>query len=68
MERRQTIPVTVIAVILLGGIGAFAGPRSVEIGGFKAIFLLACLALGLNWLTFIPALIARTEKFYDLIG
>ncbi len=36
--------------------------------GGPSLLVLAATALGLQWIAFVPAAIARTERFYDLVG
>jgi steroid 5-alpha reductase family enzyme len=40
----------------------------VSVGGVPALLLCAGLALGIQWVAFIPCALARTEKLYDLTG
>jgi len=55
--------------VLAGGLVALAGAFGGEtVGGVKVMFLCCLLAFGLNWLAFIPANAAQTEKYYDLTG
>ncbi len=54
---------------LIGLLVALGGAQTGKLAGGWPIFLIcAVLAFGVNWLAFIPALIKRTEKFYDLTG
>ncbi len=58
MVRAVGVAGTVIAVLV-----GLAWP----IGG-APLLVLAAVALGLQWIAFVPAAIARTERFYDLVG
>lgn len=61
-----------IGLIISVGLGvavAFAGSQGGMIFGAVPVFLLCgILAYAINWLAFIPANMAQTEKFYDLTG
>jgi len=46
----------------------FAGANSVEVFGYNAMFVIAIVALGLNWLVFIPSAIAEADTYYDTVG
>lgn len=56
--------VTVIAVAFSG----FAGSGSVPFVGYPAMYLAGWLALVINWVAFLPAAAAQSDKFYDTIG
>ena len=56
--------VTVIALTF----GWFAGAGSVAVGNFSAFFLAALMALGINWLAFIPSAMAQADTYYDTVG
>lgn len=48
---------------------AFGGGQGGKMAGDYSIFVIAgAAAFAVNWLAYIPALIARTEKYYDLTG
>ena len=58
----------VIAVALGSGL-AWAGSQSGQTWAAFPIFALcALLAFAINWLAFVPAVLAKTEHFYDLTG
>ena len=56
--------VTIIAVAFSG----FAGAGSVELYGYNAMYLIGWLALVINWLAFLPAAAAQSDKYYDSVG
>ena len=68
MKPQETIPVSIICAVGILGLGWGAGQNAADIAGMPGLIALGLLALGLNWLAFIPAVIFRTEKFYDLVG
>ena len=58
----------VIAVALGSGL-AWAGSQNGQTWAAFPIFALcALLAFAINWLAFVPAVLAKTEHFYDLTG
>ena len=48
--------------------GWLAGTDSMRVAGMTVFFLCTLVALAVNWLAFIPAAAAQTEKYYDLTG
>ena len=57
-----------LAVALPCSVAAFASPSGVTLFGWPALLVLAVGAYCLQWLAFIPARLAETERFYDLTG
>ena len=59
-----------IIVILFGmGFAVISGLSEVDPFSLQNPFLLlTCLAFTIQWIAFIPAVILKTEKFYDLTG
>ena len=59
-----------VGVAVAIGVGiAFAGSDGgVTAGGIPVFALCAALAFAINWIAFVPAAIAKTEHYYDLIG
>ena len=57
-----------LAVALPCSVAAFANPSGVTLFGWPALLVLAVGAYCLQWLAFIPARLAETERFYDLTG
>lgn len=60
--------VTIGAALTGVGFAWLAGRGSITAFGFPVFMLCAALAFALNWIAFIPAALARTEKYYDLTG
>ena len=69
-ERRNTrVLVTIGIAVLIGTAMAWAGSDGGDRVGAAPVFALcAALAFGINWLAFIPAALAGTERYYDLVG
>lgn len=63
------ILIGLVISITLGAMVAIAGSQGGMMFGAMPVFLLCgILAFAINWLAFIPANMAQTEKFYDLTG
>lgn len=60
----------VVAVASIAGLAFawFAGANAQQWNGVSVFFICALVSFGVNWLAFIPAAIAQTEKYYDLVG
>jgi steroid 5-alpha reductase family enzyme len=66
-DKRGWIGVTIVVLIAAGL--AWAGSQgSAEAFGFPIFALAVGIAFIIQWLAFIPAYLAQTEKFYDLTG
>ena len=57
-----------LAVGLPLGVATLANPAGLTLAGWPAMTALALGAFGIQWLTFIPARLFETERFYDLTG
>ncbi len=68
MSRFASLAVCCVAVAAMGLIVSETAPLSLSIGGFNIILTLAVVAIGIQWLAFIPAVLKRTEVFYDIVG
>lgn len=61
--------VVVASVLVIMSLVASAiGINSVEIEGVSAVILCAVIALGVQWLSWAPASIRQTERFFDITG
>ncbi|WP_337658596.1 DUF1295 domain-containing protein [Sphingorhabdus sp. Alg231-15] len=61
--------IALVVTILIGGLVSLAGSQGGATAGSIPVFLICgLLAFGINWLAFIPANAAKTEKYYDLTG
>ena len=69
---RQDLRLTSIVVastfIIAGLIVSAVGNNSVSFSGYSAVLYCAVLCIGVQWLAWIPASMAKTERFYDLTG
>ncbi len=50
------------------GFALLAGSNSVELQGVSAFLVCAIIAFAVNWLAFIPAAAAQSDKYYDTVG
>jgi steroid 5-alpha reductase family enzyme len=65
----RTSLIGIISAVLIGALVAWAGSDgSVQVGGFPVFAVCGLLAYAINWVAFIPANIAKTERYYDLTG
>ena len=71
-STRQDLRLTSIVVastfIIAGLIVSAVGNKSVSLSGYSAVLYCAVLCIGVQWLAWIPASMAKTERFYDLTG
>ncbi len=69
MNSTASSLLTVLAAAVVGGLLAVAGGSGgLELGGVPVFVWCIAIAFGMNWLAFIPAYLARTERYYDLFG
>jgi steroid 5-alpha reductase family enzyme len=50
------------------GVAVLAGGEGVATLGMPVVFWCALVAFAIQWFAFVPAYVARTERFYDLTG
>ncbi|MGB1556521.1 MAG: DUF1295 domain-containing protein [Oceanococcaceae bacterium] len=60
--------IVLITVAVGCGLALLAGGRGPQWAGLPALFWLALLAYGVQWLAFVPAYLKQTEHYYDLTG
>ena len=59
---------TVVALLLAMFIGFAGSQGGLEFYGIPLFGLCAALAIGAQWLAFVPSYLSRTEHYYDLMG
>ena len=64
----RSLVVVLFATALGLGFAWLAGSNGITAYGYPVPVVCAAIAFAVNWLAFIPSAIARTEKFYDLVG
>ena len=61
--------IVILIAFTAGMLVALAGSQGSSMVGTVPLFLIcAVIAYAVNWLAFVPAFAAKTEKFYDLTG
>lgn len=64
----RSFAIVAFATVLGVGFAWLAGSNGITRSGITVFAICAALAFVINWLAFVPAAIAQTEKYYDLIG
>ena len=67
-DLRLTSIVVASTLIIAGLIVTAVGNNSVNFNGYSAVLYCAVLCIGVQWIAWIPASMAKTERFYDLTG
>jgi steroid 5-alpha reductase family enzyme len=57
-----------IALAIAAVASAAGSHHGMALGSLPAFSVLALLAFGIQWLAFIPAYLAQSERYYDLVG
>jgi len=61
--------ITVLIVFIVGSLIAIAGSyKGAQYHGYPILFICMVISFVLHWVAFVPSYLARTEKFYDIIG
>lgn len=68
--NRNTIALiaSLLCVAVAAGVGWAVSVDSVDRGGLPAIVWCIIAAFAVNWVAYIPSLILKTERFFDLTG
>jgi len=66
LSRGALVVASVILIISL--VASAIGINSVDIDGFSATIISAAIALGVQWLSWVPASVKQTERFFDITG
>lgn len=67
-NKQQSILVF-ISVVLIGALVGWAGSDTgAKFSGLSVFILCAFTAFAINWLVYVPSMLAKTEKYYDLTG
>ncbi len=67
-KQFKSLAVVIVVAVFSLGFAWLAGSNSVTVAGYSAVFMAAILALAINWIAYVPAAIAQSDKFYDTIG
>ena len=61
--------ISVIIALFIGALIAIGGSQNgAQYHGYPILFICLMISFVLHWIAFIPAYLARTEKFYDIAG
>ena len=61
--------ISVIIAFFIGALIAIGGSQNgAQYQGYPILFICLMISFVLHWIAFIPAYLARTEKFYDIAG
>ena len=66
LSRGAVVVASVILIISL--VASAIDINSVDIDGFSATIISAAIALGVQWLSWVPASVKQTERFFDITG
>lgn len=67
-SNSSVIVTIVLSVLIAAGVSLAGGVGGAKVGVFPVFVLCGLLAFVVNWLAFIPANLAKTERYYDLVG
>lgn len=67
-DIRLTVLVVIIAFFIIGLIVTAVEDKSVVLNGYSAVFYCAAIAIGVQWLAWLPSSLKQTERFYDIVG
>ncbi|MFL0356162.1 DUF1295 domain-containing protein [Erythrobacter sp. GH1-10] len=67
-QAPRSLLIAAIAAAIGLGFAYLAGSNSLLFEGRSAFFVCALVALGVNWLAFVPAAIFQSDRFYDSVG
>ena len=67
-DLRLTTIVVISVLIITSLIVIAVDDNSVSLNGYSAVLYSAAICLGIQWLAWIPASLAKSERFYDLTG
>lgn len=68
-DTTRTSLIGIVGAGVIGALISWAGSAgSVEVGGWPVFAICGLLAFVINWAAFIPANLAKTERYYDLTG
>lgn len=64
----QRVIVLIIVVLIAIGVCVAGGDGGASVGRLSVFAICGIIAFAVNWLAFIPANMAQTERYYDLTG
>ena len=63
-----SIATILVAVVVAVGLALAGSSGGATVGGVGVFALCVAVAFVVNWVVWVPSMLARTEKFYDLTG
>ncbi|PTT22792.1 hypothetical protein DBR36_01285 [Microbacterium sp. HMWF026] len=67
-QNRAAVVVVIVAVLIGAGLAAAGGFRGAQVGGIPLFVLAVAAAFVIQFAAYIPAVLLRTERFFDLTG
>ncbi len=67
-HNAKSLATVVIATVIGAAVSLAGSDGGDRVGGIPVFAICGALAFGINWLAYIPAAIAKTEHYYDLVG
>lgn len=66
-KSKQIIALLVVVAVAMG-LSYAGGDQGAQVGGISVFALCGILAFAINWVAFVPANMAKTERYYDVTG
>lgn len=67
-QDRVAVVVVIVAVLIGAGLAAAGGFRGAQVGGIPLFVLAVAAAFVTQFAAYVPAVLLRTERFFDLTG
>lgn len=67
-DEKTALAVIPVAMAIGAGLAWAGGAHGHTLGTWPVMYLVVAYAFAVQWLAFIPAIILKTERFYDLVG
>ena len=68
-KKKQTLQGALIGSVLIGVLMAYAGGAGgQQLDSISIFAFLVMVSFVINWIAFVPAILAQTEHYYDLMG
>ena len=64
----SAVAVALASLTVAAGVAWAGGQGSAHVAGLPVLAWCALLSFAVNWVAFVPAWAARTERYYDLVG
>jgi steroid 5-alpha reductase family enzyme len=67
-EERKSLSALPVAVAAVAGLAWAGGQGGTVVGSIPLFSLCLALAVGIQWIAFVPSALLRTERYFDLTG